>query len=373
MRREREHVGYLKRHLKVAKIYWPVFLLVNMIAFNEYFIYYSTLISQCNWPCGEAGCGENALKTFMIADTHLLGQRRGHFFDKFRREWQMYMSYRAAVGMFDPDAVFFLGDLTDEGQWADEELFKVYTDRFDELFGSTGRPKVVAVAGNHDLGFHYAMSPDRNDWFSKEFNRTAVDLLTLKGTPFVLLNSMAFEGDNCRFCAMAEQRVYQLGKILEKDGKRPIVLQHYPLFRTSDAECLEEEPEAKREKYRERWEVISRDATNLLIEQLRPRAAFGGHSHKSCRKIWRKPVEFVEYTINSFSWRNNDRPSFLMTVVENDELKVSICHLPRESTQIMLYVHAISVVIFGFMWRAFKKPIFKFLYNMGILSRQRVD
>jgi hypothetical protein len=45
----------------------------------------------------------------MIADTHLLGPYRGHWFDKLRREWQMSVSWTAANALHSPNAVFFLG------------------------------------------------------------------------------------------------------------------------------------------------------------------------------------------------------------------------------------------------------------------------
>ena len=32
---------------------------------------------------------DDGLKTMLLADTHMLGPIRGHWFDKLRREWQM--------------------------------------------------------------------------------------------------------------------------------------------------------------------------------------------------------------------------------------------------------------------------------------------
>ena len=46
----------------------------------------------------------------------------------------------------------------DEGQWTDEELFKNYAKQFRSIFGVPIGSNVhqYVVAGNHDLGFHYA-------------------------------------------------------------------------------------------------------------------------------------------------------------------------------------------------------------------------
>jgi len=51
----------------------------------------------------------SVVKALFIADTHLLGPIKGHWFDKLRREWQMHRAFVTAVDNFRPDVVFFLG------------------------------------------------------------------------------------------------------------------------------------------------------------------------------------------------------------------------------------------------------------------------
>jgi len=81
-----------------------------------------------------------------------------------------------------------------------------------------------------------------------------------------------------------------------------------------------------------------------LVENLRPRAAFGGHSHYGCRKWWKAPDNFWEYTVASLSWRNNHRPSFLLVSISPKEMLVGTCLLPDEYLVISLYV-VFSVVL----------------------------
>ncbi|CAD6189782.1 unnamed protein product [Caenorhabditis auriculariae] len=337
---------------RVFCTYWPFFLILNVLMFNEFLVYFIVIGTSCQWPCRNHRCNGSDLHAFMISDTHLLGKSKGHWFDKLKREWQMYRSYQTAVTLLDPDAVFFLGDLMDEGQWTDEKLFHEYSDHFRSLFGSNGkRPQIHALAGNHDLGFHYAINPSRVDWFSKEFNRSVVDLVRIKGQPFVLITSMALHGDGCRLCGEAEKKIEQLSQKFDdasrgKPKRRPIILQHFPLFRNSDADCIpdaSEENEDDEEVYRELWEALSEAATLKLLAQLRPAAVFNGHTHKGCRKRWSHPHSFWEYTVNSFSWRNGDRPSFLMAVISENEVRVEACRLPREST--LIWIYAISGAI----------------------------
>lgn len=91
----------------------------------------------------------------ILADTHLLGPFRGHWFDRLRREWQMRRSFQTTVWLHRPDVVFILGDVFDEGQWVDGEGFESYLMRFHDIFYTPPGTKVYSAVGNHDIGFHY--------------------------------------------------------------------------------------------------------------------------------------------------------------------------------------------------------------------------
>lgn len=98
---------------------------------------------------------ESPVKVMVLADTHLLGSRKGHWFDKLRREWQMYRTFQTALKLHQPDVVFVLGDLTDEGLYCSEDEFNYYIQRFYNLFAVPENCKMYVVVGNHDIGFHY--------------------------------------------------------------------------------------------------------------------------------------------------------------------------------------------------------------------------
>lgn len=165
------------------------------------------------------------------------------------------------------------------------------------------------------------------DRFKKAFNRTGNALITFKNIHFVQINSMTMTRDGCAFCYESELQLFNLAKRLEcaknssshrdcdnfsrklKTYSRPIVLQHFPTYRTSDGECIESDAPVS-EKYRENWEVLSKDATSFIGRLLNPRVAFSGHSHHYCRINNSLGIE--EFTIASFSWRNKRNPSFLL-------------------------------------------------------------
>lgn len=73
---------------------------------------------QCSWPKLDENVedsniipmeSEEPLKAMFVADTHLLGPFRGHWFDKLRREWQMHRAFTSAVEIYKPEVIFILG------------------------------------------------------------------------------------------------------------------------------------------------------------------------------------------------------------------------------------------------------------------------
>lgn len=49
----------------------------------------------------------------------------------------------------------FLGDVFDEGEWANKKQFDDYVQRFYRYFSVPGDVDLHIVAGNHDIGFHH--------------------------------------------------------------------------------------------------------------------------------------------------------------------------------------------------------------------------
>ncbi|KAJ1526257.1 hypothetical protein ONE63_009412 [Megalurothrips usitatus] len=359
----------------------PVKLLMRMFAcvcgiivLCEFLIYYIVII-QCSWPDVDPEKADTSIpvrdnnepvRAMFLADTHLLGSRNGHWFDKLRREWQMHRAFQTAMAIHKPEVVFFLGDIFDEGLWCGKLEFDYYVARFHSLFQVPEGTKVFVIVGNHDIGFHYSISPYLHERFMQAFNSPPIKMMSIRGNHFVLLNSMAMEGDGCFLCRQAEiklngiaekLRCYQgagkgceSGK-LRKHYSRPIILQHFPMYRESDRNC--DEPDGAPEdlkpmQFRERWDCLSKDATSMLFEQLAPRAIFTGHTHHGCHSVHGASKDIHEYTVSSFSWRNKDNPSFMLSVISPNNYAVSKCQMPRESTVIFLYVMCLACFVLWF-------------------------
>ncbi|KAJ6649279.1 Metallophosphoesterase 1 like [Pseudolycoriella hygida] len=343
--------------------------LVLVLIFNEFIIYYVTL-AQCHWPKLPE---TNHVKAIILADTHMLGPFRGHWFDKLRREWQMHRAFQTSMTLFQPDVVFILGDLFDEGQWVNDKQFKEYVRRYRRLFHTDEKTKEITISDfimrnilpicmkylplSHTKIF--STSPRMINRYENVFNNTDdTVLVTVKGVHFVLINSVRMEGDGCNLCRAAERKIENISLQLKcargltdcddsnaiGEYSQPVLLQHFPTYRPTDSICLESDSE-ETELFRERWEVLSKESTRWLGKMLEPRVAFSGHSHNYCRV--KNMLDIEEYTISSYSWRNKNNPKFLLALFTPDAYHVAVCEMPQESTVYAIYTigSIVSVIL----------------------------
>lgn len=257
--------------------------------------------------------------------------------------------------------MLILGDVFDEGNWVNDKGFEEYVERFRSIFYVPATTRIYATHGNHDVSFHYAMHPHLINRFNRAFNSSGVQLIREKKKTsdgrvhvvnFVTVNSMAMEGDGCSLCNEAEFNIKEIERKLQQLKKKnkysqPIVLQHFPLFRLSDDDCLDKNSD-NRDKYRERHDTLSKASTEFLSKSLQPRAYFSGHSHHYCRL--QNQLGISEFTVASFNWRNLLNPSFLLAIFTPDDFSVSKCDMPKESTVIAFYIiGSLLSLIFAFV------------------------
>lgn len=75
--------------LRTRRLFRFFFLFICLLLYCEFFHYFIVLLF-CKWPILDmdtlqAPSKSNPLKVMIIADTHILGWREGHWFDKLRR------------------------------------------------------------------------------------------------------------------------------------------------------------------------------------------------------------------------------------------------------------------------------------------------
>ncbi|MEE6464506.1 hypothetical protein FKM82_006282 [Ascaphus truei] len=314
-------------------------LFLAVVLFCEFLVYYFAII-RCSWPDvkrvpDQDSKSASALRVMFLSDTHLLGEIRGHWLDKLRREWQMERSYQSALWLLQPDIVFILGDLFDEGKWSNSKAWAEDVARFQSMFRHPPHTELMVIVGNHDIGFHHEMTTHKLNRFEKVFNITSGKVVSRKGINFVLVNSIGLEGDGCAICKAAETQLVKVSHKLNCSRMRnnpdvnqecrdveqlppsaPILLQHYPLYRKSDSECTGEDsasPEEKKVLFQERYDVLSQAASQKLLRLLQPRLILSGHTHNACKVLHGGNVP--EISVPSFSWRNRNNPSFILVLL----------------------------------------------------------
>ncbi|VDO42023.1 unnamed protein product [Brugia timori] len=348
--------------------YVPLAIFV-IVLYNEYLIYYITIYVTCSWPVLPSREHEQKEETrvMILTDIHLLGPRRGHWFDKLRREWQMHRSFQSAVSLMHPHAMILRekerisGDIFDEGTISNQQELTNNINRFNELFYVPRDVERQCILGNHDIGFHDQISPARLRFLSEHFSRSFADHIVIGGNHFVLLNSMTLERDGCFLCTSTERQIEELSRSFDctknvticNTQSRPVLLLHFPLYRESDANCPDDYDAAPEPMKSNRFHVgidcLSNASSQYILEKLKPRAVFNGHAHYSCRTWWPPPYSMNEWTLSSFSWRNIPQPAFLLVTVMPDDIQVNKCFLPNEKTVIGSYiVVALGIIVFLF-------------------------
>ncbi|XP_055094687.1 metallophosphoesterase 1 isoform X6 [Symphalangus syndactylus] len=274
-----------------------------VLLFCEFLIYYLAIF-QCNWPevkttasDGEQATREPVLKAMFLADTHLLGEFLGHWLDKLRREWQMERAFQTALWLLQPEVVFILGDIFDEGKWSTPEAWADDVERFQKMFRHPSHVQLKVVAGNHDIGFHYEMNTYKVERFEKVFSSER--LFSWKGINFVMVNSVALNGDGCGICSETEAELIEVSHRLN---------------------CSRE-----------------------LLWWLQPRLVLSGHTHSACEVHHGGRVP--ELSVPSFSWRNRNNPSFIMGSITPTDYTLSKCYLPREDVVLIIYCGVVGFLV----------------------------
>ncbi|KAM5222015.1 metallophosphoesterase 1 [Ctenodactylus gundi] len=355
----RQSFRRLKRSSLLLKFTAVVFA---VLLYCEFLVYY-LVIFRCNWPevdtVAHGGKQEPVVRAMFLADTHLLGEVQGHWLDKLRREWQMERAFQAALWLLQPEAIFILGDIFDEGKWSSPQAWEDDVQRFRRMFRHPPHVKLKVVAGNHDIGFHYWMSKYKVKRFEEVFSSER--LFSWKGVNFVMINSVAMEGDGCTICSQAEAELREISRRLncsrevqgpsrcgsgqQLPASAPVLLQHYPLYRASDVNCSGEDaapPEERSTLFQEKYDVLSREASQKLLWWLQPRLVLSGHTHSAC-EVWHAGGP-LELSVPSFSWRNRNDPSFIMGSLTAKDHALAKCRLPYEDRVLAAYGGAAGIL-----------------------------
>ncbi|XP_015794577.1 metallophosphoesterase 1 isoform X1 [Tetranychus urticae] len=346
-------------------ISWSIICLLILLL--NLFLLHFTSIYPCDWPCPD--CKDDKwLRVMILTDVHLLGKRKGHPVDQFVREWEMSIAFQTAVKLRQPEMVIFLGDLLDEGLTVDQDDFNKYVERFKRTFPMTEETKKIFIVGNHDIGFHdrVAYYPYLRKRWEKAFNSSLADITTVKGIKFITINSMAIEGDGFDLVQETKENLLRVEDSLKKSDLpgRPIILQHFPLYRKNDDICHEIDSQKGKDRFHEfnpGLECLSPKVSEMLLNKFKPRLIFNGHIHSGC-VVNHTKYDAEEWTVASFSWRNRQDPNFLLLSISPDAYAIRKCFLPSE---INIVLTSLICLIFFYFSSKFRN------YFMNSISSQQ--
>lgn len=332
--------------------------MVILLPLHLFVMNFVQLYTSCNWAIPEQ---KGLLNALILTDPHLLGNRKGSKIDQYIRESEMSASFRVAKFLFKPELIIFLGDTLDEGLTATPSEFDDYVKRFSWVFPLDESDKRIIIPGNHDVGFHDHASqfePYLRTRFERAFNATLADTFTIKGIRFVTVNSMALEGDGCSLCRLTDEKLANVANSIPKDpNNRPVLLQHFPMYRKNEANCKEIDSyygeDRERQQYTPGVECISPQATNKLLTLFNPRLSFNGHIHCGCIT---QHLNTTEYTVASFNWRNRPDPNFLLLQLSKDKHFISKCFLPHEPVVFVSYFLLWATIMY-INWKRSQRPI----------------
>lgn len=94
--------------------------------------------------------------------------------------------------------------------------------------------------------------------------------------------------------------------------------------------------------FRERYDVISKNASKKLLWWFKPRLILSGHTHHGCEILHENL--YPEISIPSFSWRNRNNPSFILGTFSRSDIRLSKCFLPEERTVLALYCSSCLII-----------------------------
>ncbi|EKM54583.1 uncharacterized protein PHACADRAFT_185493 [Phanerochaete carnosa HHB-10118-sp] len=273
-------------------------------------------VSQCKWPDTQVKpelqhiLQPEVLPTriLLIADPQVLDHRSY----PGRSPWLMSLSQRMvdlnlrkswwATLRMRPDLVVFLGDMMDGGRFdMDDAEYQGYYARFKSIFSIKNSTPVYYIPGNHDVGIdgvHAGFSEKAHERYVKHFGPLNRRLDIANHTLVIVDAPGLVEEDHERsISGLSYQRwaathpggpiafTQKSAAVKRRTGNMPtILLTHIPLARPDNTYCgpLREQGTIRQGAGYGYENTLSVQASQLLLDSLRPAVVFSGDDHDYC-------------------------------------------------------------------------------------------
>ena len=261
------------------------------------------------------------------------------------------------------------------------------------------------ILGNHDVAFPMNTNTFRIERMNQVFGRrlTCELLFAEKNSavPFSVLNSSGFSKlsrekeiyQNSMACLENLSEILQNpNKIITKNSKdskiyssmingtipetksnlqlRPILLQHFPLWRQNDEICRSDLPDSAKNNERHSSNSPSREAldqniSKIILEKLKPELILSGHTHNGCYREHKIEIKtenntkhdltIPEISVASFNYRNRDNPVFMLVTISENHIVISKNLVGRQSSIIVRYLIFFLVIIIRVFYQNFER------------------
>ncbi|KAI0645414.1 Metallo-dependent phosphatase-like protein [Trametes meyenii] len=300
--------------------------------------------SICQWPDAFLATSGTSIATpthvLLVADPQILDHRS--YPD--RPPWLMWLSqfivdlnirksWRATLRR-NPDSVVFLGDMMDNGRvdMSDEEYDR-YVRRFRSIFSARKQLPMHHMPGNHDIGLglsspSYRFSEHARERYLSNFSPPNQQIAIGEHTVVLIDAPGLVDEDRARTASgmsytewaishpnstAAFVHAFAQTRADLPEGAKPILFTHVPLSRPAGASCgpLRERGTIREGRGLGYQNLLSPQASQFLLQSIRPAIVFSGDDHDYCEYTHTLPVteskrpsapdSIPEITVKSFS------------------------------------------------------------------------
>ncbi|KAA8541560.1 hypothetical protein F0562_022712 [Nyssa sinensis] len=350
------------------------------LLYGEMFAFWVPPLWTCSWPHLSRSSTTSSspmngveypgdyVKVAVVTDPQMMDKTSLHLAPKslaleiaqFYTDLFMRRAFMASVLPFKPNVILFLGDYFDGGFILSDEEWQESLSRFKRIFDLNmlegANIQVYYIPGNHDIGYAAFLSrtPEAIRRYEDEFG-TRNYRFTVGKVDFIAIDAQALDGHSQGSQTSA---TWNFIKNVSKDTSLTprVLLTHIPLYRPDETSCGPQRASpvinqrVSRAAHNQEilyQNYITEEATNNLLDLIRPVLILSGHDHDQCTVThMSKHGPIREHTVGTISWQQgNLYPSFMLLSATNlsfpnasgpeDAISTHLCFLP---VQLYIYI-----------------------------------
>ncbi|KDP20225.1 hypothetical protein JCGZ_09857 [Jatropha curcas] len=327
------------------------------------------------------------LKVMIVANLLLFASEAG-FFNQYFRDYYMSKFFKKSFHSLKPDMLLVLGDISAKGFELNKTKWVSLLHQFHQMLGPFLELPFHVVLGDRDVGECNKLDARFVHWVSRSFpglDSAGCGAFEISNVSFVSLNAVALLCGNNKLRFSVERTIETesidlrmetdgITELVDDSGKLrqlpdsfrwrenamlsgsgPVLLLHFPLYRTANDSCREDkifEKDPRLSSHGSRTQqreftnsgpydllhTVPPNATEYIFQALKPRIIFSAHTHEFCDHTHSDGTR--EVTVPAMTWKLRDDPGFIIATFHRDRKAVSVsyCSLARESHVLLMYI-----------------------------------